>query len=195
MSGNNRYLKGDINSIKLPVHGATVVEPGDLLILGATTETQQHRKAEGVADYYAYPFSGVTRETGEGVIRLCKNWFIGVAMSGSASGTTNEVTVATSGMFRYPLRNITAKEGALTCGTTVGYIVSAATPTASTTSGCSAQAVMIQGHGGASAAVDGGSTAFLGYCVITKPAGTKTGGASYVDFTIRTKYGPGGLVT
>lgn len=171
MSGHNRHLRGDINSIKIPCHGNTVIEPGELCVIAGVTQVAPQPASGNKADRYVYPFSAVTGATEDAVAAMTKNWFVGVAMNGSASGVTNEVTVAQTGVFQYQM----IKAG----GTTVGYKVTAVTPTSSyATIGASDQYVFGAGSGGVSS--------YLGYCVVTQK-----GGSSYVDFRIKTKYGEG----
>lgn len=125
--------------------------------------------------YYAQPFSyNVIATAGTAKEHALYTDFIGVAMEASLSGSTENIVVAAAGVFRYPISpGISA--------VTVGAVVSAAsTPAAS---GASNQVVC---NG-----VDRtyGSTAYLGYIVKTG-----TSASSFVDFQIRTKVGPGGLI-
>ncbi len=169
MAGHNRHLRGDINSIKIPCHGNITIEPGDLCVIAGTTPVAP-AQCGGKADRYVYPFSAVTGATEAGLGAKLKNWFVGVAMSGSPSGVTNNVTVAQTGVFRYPM--------ATTGGTTIGLTVTGVTPTSNyATTGGSKQYVYGAGSG---------SSVYLGYTVITQK-----GGSSYVDFRIKTKYGEG----
>jgi len=185
MSGNNRHLRGDVNAIKMPVHGATVVEPGDLLVYGGDTNIWTAH-SDSRADYYAYPVSGITGSAGmggTGTLCIAKNHFCGIALSGSKSGTTEDITVALTGTFRYPLRNIPGKDGSKTCGTTVGLKVSMVTPASVTVAGPSDQAVCIATHSGTSA--------YIGYCIMNSSGGGTKGGTSYVDFVLKSKWGLG----
>ena len=97
--------------------------------------------------------------------------FIGVAMGGSASGVTNNIRVATTGVFRYPLRNISA--------VTIGSAVYAVSPTLSGTQGTSAQFVVNEG----TQVIGQGTSAPLGIIVKTES------GASFVDFALKSASG------
>lgn len=185
MAGHNRYLRGNRNEITVPIHSDTVCEPGDLMVIGGRAGVDQAGRG---ADYYGYSFSEVTGSVLIGgvsnAMNYCKQWFLGVAMSGSASGVTNNVTVATDGTFRMPYHK---KATADVTGTTLGLIVTAVTsPTVATGAGVSPQHVSLIDGGNAAV---GGPTAYLGYCMHTRPGGT-----TFVDFRIHTKYGLG-LIT
>lgn len=179
MAGQNRYLYGETNPIKAPVHGNVTIEPGDFVVIAGAT--QAAGKFACAADYYAYPISSVTGPSdcsGTGASKatsVIKTWFAGIAMNGSPNGVTNYISIAQSGIFRYPVSDYA------TTGTTIGVKVTAVTP-ASEISGGSVQHVRLEGHGG--------TTAYFGYCTVNKASG-----ASYVDFSLRGKYSPGGLVT
>jgi len=183
MAGHNRHLRGDLNEITVPVHSDVTVEPGDLMVIGGVAKVDQSGRT---ADYYGYSFSSVSGDVVKGGVsnaaNVCKQWFVGVAMSGSASGVSNNITVATDGVFRYPYHK---KATADVTGTTIGLKVSAVTPPTLTTGvGVSPQNVSLIDN-----ATVGGTTAYLGYCVLNNEAGT-----TYVDFQIHTKYGRG-LIT
>jgi len=179
MAGHNRYLYGETNQIKVPVHGNVTVEPGDLICIAGVTEVAG--KFNCTADYYAHPLSSVTGAKVGDAANHIKQYFLGVAMDGSPNGVTNYISVAQSGFFRYPLVTLPG-----VTGTTIGWKVSAVSP-ASATGGASNQYVGlgITATGGGS-----GSTAYLGYCSVNKDYG-----ASFVDFFIRGKYGPGGFAS
>jgi hypothetical protein len=116
MAAVNRHLRGDTNEIEMRVHGNTVVEKGDLMVIFKTDSTISNKSS---ADYYGYPVSSLADVTGV----YYEDQFAGIAMKGSESGTTETIPVATSGIFRYPLLN---------SGVTVqvGYIVSGASSAA-----------------------------------------------------------------
>lgn len=172
MAGYNRHLRGDSNEMLVKIHGNIVVNAGDLMFLD---RTNGGRGAGEAADYYAYPFNYALNATtiAMGIASILYNHFAGVAMDGSESGTTEDISVATNGVFRYPVY----REGAVT----IGALVSAVSSFTSGT-GVSPQTVYMANSAP-------GSTAYLGYCVKTQS------GASYVDFQIRTAYGAGGLAT
>jgi len=154
------------------IHGNITVNAGDLMFLD---RTNGGRGAGVAADYYGYPFNYALNATTitMGIASILYNHFAGVAMDGSISGTTEDISVATNGVFRYPVY----RDGAVT----IGALVSAVSSLTSGT-GVSPQTVFMS-------ATAPGSTAYLGYCVKTQS------GASYVDFQIRTAYGAGGLAT
>jgi len=180
MAGHNRYLYGETNQVKVPVHGNVAVEPGDFICLAGATQVAGNFSC--AADYYAYPVSAVTGPeacSGTGASKatsVIKSWFLGVALDGSPNGVTNYISVAQSGFFRYPISPVNA-----TTGVTIGAKITAVTP-ASEISGGSPQWISVEKHGG--------TTAYFGYCTVDK-----AGGCSYVDFSLRGRFGPGGLVT
>lgn len=170
MAGHNRYLRGEMNTVLVDVHGHTVVEAGDLMVLN--NSTSMHTDGWS-ADNYAFPFDDIgSTSNNEQTLGKMKNAFLGVAMEGSESGVTEKITVATTGMFRYPLYFANSS-------TTIGSKVSAVTVSTGSGSGSSPQTVNLN-------TTTTGSTFYLGY--ITK---TESSGASYVDFEIHTKWGLG----
>jgi len=174
MSGKNRYLKGDINPIIAPVHGSHVVSAGDFMSINKTAG------GFGVgwtADNYAFPFAEIQCASNSiATAGFLYTYFLGIAMEDSPSGVTENITIATSGVFRQPLHS--AYVGS---AVTIGALVSAVTGVG--TGGVSSQYVT---HGTAGAIA---STAYLGYIIKTES------GASFVDFQLRTAYGPGGLAS
>jgi len=176
MSGQNRIVRGELNEIKVPVKGNQTVEPGDFIVIAGVT-TISGSKSGQKADYYAYPFSNVTQAATKGVLALLKNWFLGVAIDGSPSGVTCDISVASTGMARYPVN----RAASVWAGTSIGIKVSAVTPAGATT-GSSNQYISVQNHSG--------TTAYLGYCMQHQ-----VGGVSNVIFRICGKYAPGGLAT
>jgi len=177
MAGRNRHLKGDINPIIAPVHSYHVVQAGDFMVLDAAN----HMIGLGsTADSYAVPFSGVKPTSASEVvtkINFLYTYFLGVAMENKPAGVTENITIARSGIFRYPLYDTNAPSGV-----TVGSLVSAVSAINSS-EGVSPQTVV---HGTDAVRK---STAYLGYIVKSES------GASFVDFSLRTAYGPGGLAS
>lgn len=157
MSGHNRHLRGDINEILAPVRGKTVIEAGDF-VYAHTGDSN-----------YVYPVSDFkdSSTTGRSGSDVSKG-FQGVAMEGSPSGVTENIVVATAGVFRYPLLYKSA--------VTIGAVVSMVSCTAG--SGATAQKVIN------SEAQDAGGTT-VRYGVIVK---TETSAVSFVDFALRTMY-------
>lgn len=172
MSAHNRHLRGDTNDVLVDVHGNVEVEAGDFMFRDGTGGG----RGLGIsADNYAYPFSSVgnTASDETEILNVLYANFLGVAMESSPSGTTEKITIAEDGVFRYPLYRISA--------VTIGALVTSVS-TATSTSDTSAQAVCIIGETLA-------TTAYLGYVVKTES------GASFVDFRVRTAFGSGGSAT
>lgn len=155
MSGQNRHLKGDTNEMIMPVRGKTVIEAGDFVY--------QHSGDS----YYLLPVSKWKdiSTTGACGTDVALN-FAGVALEGSPSGVTENVTVATAGIFRYPLAHKSA--------VTIGAIVTAVTNQAG--SGSSNQYVEN------SEILTTGTTIRYGIIVKTQSA------TSFVDFMLMTKF-------
>ena len=172
MSGNNRELRGNTQQMRGTVRGNTVVEPGDFIVLNDQIGTCGNAwQTTNQVDYYLYPLASVIPATSglvtEGHVM---NSFVGVALNGSASGTTNEIVVALDGIYRYPL---VAYPSAVTIGSKVsmvspGYALS----------GSSASASSSQGVVNHATVTTNGTTAYLGHIVKTESA------ASFVDFRV-----------
>jgi len=175
MSGKNRHLKGAMNPIIAPVHSYHVVEAGDFMVLDSESGTVG---AGLSATNYAIPFDDakMAAASATNCQRVLYTYFLGVAMEDSPSGVTENITIAQSGVFRYPLHS-----SFLGAGVTVGSLVSAVSNTLA--AGASVQTVAI----GAASVI--ASTAYLGYIMKTES------GATFVDFQLRTAYGPGGLAS
>jgi hypothetical protein len=119
MSAEHRYLRGDTKEINAPVHGSTVVEKGDLMVICKKDSTVTHSATLlATADHYAYPANLVTA-AGSSHTAFAQQ-FAGVAMKGSKTGVTENVPIATAGVFRYPAKTAVAVyPGYVVCGTTV----------------------------------------------------------------------------
>jgi len=156
MTAQNRHLKGDMNAIKMDVRGKTVIEAGDFVYRHSGDS------------YYLYPFSSqkAMSTTGACLVDIATN-FMGVAMESSPSGVTEKITVATSGIFRYPLVWKSA--------VTVGAVVTAVSPHASG-SGVSNQYVA-----NSTDLATSSTTVYLG-----KIVRTDTSAVSFVDFSLIT---------
>jgi len=171
MAGQNRHLRGETRIVLANVHGNVTIEAGDLVVInrdpgivgqGAITTML-------LEDGYAFPLTWVNAATaGSGWDHALATNFVGVAMENSASGTTENISIATAGTFRYPLYSISA--------VTVGAKISAVSPAGGSGSmaGTSRQTVINENTQSTI-----GSTAYLGTCVKTES------GASFVDFEIR----------
>jgi len=174
MAAHNRHLRGDTNDVLIDIHGNTTIEAGDFIVRNGVDGGMAGAAATGLAaDNYGFPLSSYhnTASTEIEINGIIQTNFVGVAMESSPSGTTEKITVASDGVFRYPLYT----SSAVTIGTTVS------TTSGSAHSASSKQAVSILGTAN-------DTTAYLGYCVKTES------GASFVDFQIRTAYGTGGRI-
>ena len=172
MTAYNRHIRGETEDMLVKVHGNTVVEAGDFMFKDVTGGA---RGASQTADSYGYPFDLAVNSAspGTGIIAEVYTYFLGIAMESSPDGVTESISVATNGVFSYPMYSSSA--------TTIGALVSAVSP-ATSSAGVSEQTVANVGAGKA-------TTAYLGYTVLTQSA------TSYVDFQIRTAFGSGGLAT
>ena len=169
MAAHNRYLRGAMSTMRGTVRGNITVEPGDFVVIDNTVGTcgLTSGTLNSTADNRFYPFEFFRCTTAAtGYIYQLASQFVGVAMTGSESGTTNDIVVATSGVFRYPVIGAPS-------AVTVGAKVSAVSPAAGAGGGISNQTVC--NH---NTATGHGSTAYLGHIVKTES------GASYVDFQL-----------
>lgn len=167
MAKVNRHLRGETNEIEIDVHGHTVIESGDIVWQYNSSSFAQKSTANGgtrtTADNYAYPISELAGVTAA----YYDAQFLGVAMKGSISGTTEKIPVATSGIFRFPLK--------ATTGVTIGELVCGAT-SASTTN--SDQIVVSK----KTSELTDEYYCILGICVKTED------GATNVDFNLITRF-------
>lgn len=166
MAAHNRHLRGETNDVLGYVKGNIVVEAGDFMSRNAV---EGHMGIERAADHYAYPFSEIKNITGPDMHVVKYTYFLGVAMEGSPSGVTGDITIATTGVFKYPMHTDN--------GVTIGALVSAVSSHAGT-GGCSPQTVW-------NLASHPGSTAYLGFITKTES------GASFVEFNLCTNLGVG----
>ncbi len=160
MAGHSRYLFGKTKDIEVPVRGKVVIEAGDFCY-------SHPGDSNYLMPFSAYRSTGGT--TDAGLLYIVNN-FMGVAKMGSPSGVTENVTVQTAGVFRYPLGHAQA--------VTVGAAVSAVSPHASG-AGVSNQFVEAGVTGGFLV----GTTMFLGTIIKTNTSAT-----SFVDFSLRTRF-------
>ena len=119
-TATDRHLRGDTNEVMAAVAGNVVIKQGDLIIMELVSDIAQ----QGSATYKAYPAAYVS---GVGALKFGSG-FVGVAMNSSASGVTEDIPVATTGIFRFPVSPSAGQT------TLAGYIVSGATYGASGTS-------------------------------------------------------------
>lgn len=99
MSNNFRYRYGDTKPVMAAVDSATVIEIGDLVWL----DTDDVKPASGVTD----------TETLAGNQEAFHDAFLGVAEQASAAGDTDEVRVATAGVFEFDCAAETRQLGQL----------------------------------------------------------------------------------
>jgi len=99
MADNMRYRYGDTNPVTSPVDSAQTIEIGDLVFLNTddVRSASQSTYAGGLA---------TSQET------FVDN-FLGVAMQGSDSGDTDDVRVATTGVFEFDCASATFEVGDL----------------------------------------------------------------------------------
>lgn len=97
MANTMRWRYGETNPVVLPVASATVIEIGDLVYLDTTA------KPAGGGTYGAS-------------LAAAQEWlhdrFAGVAMQQSRAGDTEDIRVATTGVFEFPCAAATFEVGA-----------------------------------------------------------------------------------
>lgn len=155
----NRHIRGETNEIMLRKKGSIQINTGDLIFIDAVTNATCTAAA---ASFLAFPASHAASNAPL-KFELC---FAGVAMSGSPSGVTEDIPVATTGIFRFPVSTSLGK------ACSPGFIVSGASYGASGTSvfsqKCNLGPTMSLGR--------------IGYCVRAEGAATE------VDVSILTKF-------
>lgn len=161
MAGHNRHLYSDTKPIFVQSPGAVTVEAGDLMYMEENQSNQAYP--------FVYNIGGQT--AGTAAEEHLHTNFLGVAMEGKESGVTENVTIATAGVFRF---EIAGKNSAVT----IGASVSAVSP--ANAGGSSNQAVC-----NTVAAGTWGTTAVLGIIQKTQS------GASFVDVRIIPARGSG----
>lgn len=113
------YLRGETNEIMIPIHGKTVIKKGELIILAQDATVI----SGGIADGYGYP---VHTQCKGSTASYFYNNLAGISMKESTSGTTEDIPVATSGIFRAQIKlgtSATSKHvfpGALVSACTIG---------------------------------------------------------------------------
>jgi len=105
MADVNRHVKWDTMAISVQVKGSTEVDKGDLMFLDRTNGLRNG--GASVADFTAYPFSyiGGSTKTLASNQDLAADNFLGVALYTSDSGVTEQLAIATSGHFKFPLKS------------------------------------------------------------------------------------------
>ena len=165
------YLRGETNEIYVAIHGKTVIKKGELVFLAQDASSI----VASIADGYGYPASVVAGTTPT----YFEDNLAGVAMKGSVSGTTEDIPVATSGIFRGQIELGTSATSRLVYP---GAIVSAATI-------------------GASGVTPSGTTFSVGTLADTEFDGCRVGRAvrkqaeaTHVDFMLMTKLSGSSIV-
>ena len=126
------YLRGETNEIYVAIHGKTVIKKGELMFLAQDASSI----VASIADGYGYPAAQVAGVTPT----YFSDNLAGVSMKGSVSGTTEDIPVATSGIFRGQIllgTSATSRHiypGALVSSGTVG--TSGVTPSGTTFNVC-----------------------------------------------------------
>ena len=112
MSDANRHVKWPTWPMAVEVRGSTEIEKGDLLFLDRIDGLRN--EGASTANNSAYPFKLIkgTANTLASNQELAADNFLGVALSGSRgviltndSGTTENIAVAISGHFKFPLKS------------------------------------------------------------------------------------------
>jgi len=122
------YLRGETNEILVRIQGKHTVKKGELIFLNQDSSVIVATSADGYG-YTAGYLAGTTT-----VYFECN--LAGISMKGSESGTTEDIPVATSGIFRGQIKlgtSATSKHvwpGALVSAATVG--TSGVTPSGTT---------------------------------------------------------------
>lgn len=122
------YLRGELNEVYVRIQGKTVIVKGELIFLNQDDSVIVATSGDGFG-YPAVNLAGTTQAYFEDNL-------VGVSMSGSVSGTTEDIPVATSGIFRGQIRtglSATSRHvypGALVSAGTVG--ASGVTPSGTT---------------------------------------------------------------
>ena len=158
------YLRGETNEILVPIHGKTVITKGELIFLAQDATVI----VGGTADGYGYPAA----QLGGTTPTYFENNLVGISMQGSVSGVTEDIAVATSGIFRAQHRlgtSATSKHvypGSIVSAATVG--ASGVTPSGTTVVCTSLAATEYDGNR-------------IGRAVKKQPS------ATHVDFMLMTK--------
>ncbi len=97
MANTFRYLRGDTNPIRVPVASADVIEIGDVVVRDAS-DSNTYIDATDAA------YWDTDEATTKGNL---KDEFVGIALQASASGETEPIAVATSGVFEFPAESDT----------------------------------------------------------------------------------------
>lgn len=117
----NRHVRGDTNEAIIDVHGNTRIKKGELVFVNDVTGGIVNGTGGGklTVDNYGFPAQCLRGVTSAGFYMM----LLGVAMNESASGTTNKIRVATTGIFRFPIQKAAGqavKPGYTVSATTIG---------------------------------------------------------------------------
>lgn len=96
MSNGSIHLRGQTNEIEVPIHGKTVIEKGEDVFIAQDAVCI----VGSAADHYGYPASNLAAVTDS----YHTQNYAGIAMKGSISGVTENIPVATSGIFRRKIK-------------------------------------------------------------------------------------------
>jgi len=107
----NRHVKWPYWPVEVQVRESTEVEKGDLIFLDEVNNLRNN--GSSTANHSAYPFSKLSGASGTLANNqyLAAYHFLGVAMegsygpSGSEAGVTQNIAVATTGHFSFPLKS------------------------------------------------------------------------------------------
>ena len=172
----NRHLYGAMLPIQANVPDCVVVKPGDLMLVatgGSRADLNAALRTKSGNTSYCYPMAaGCTVSTNYVDITKVGGHFIGVALDDSPYGSTDTISVATAGVFEFPL--------AAAAGVTLGYLAKAKPSGYSAGSATTASYQLIPQSGG------GVSVGWVQKTEI---------GAKTVRVMIRTLLGPGGIAT
>ena len=122
------YLRGQTNEIYVRVHGKTVIKKGELVFLAQDSYVLVGATADGYG-YPALQLAGVTPT-------YFSDNLAGISMKGSESGVTEDIPVATKGIFRGQIKlgtsatSMSVYPGALVSTCTLG--ASGVTPSGTT---------------------------------------------------------------
>lgn len=173
MAKHNRHLREETNEIIAPIHGNIVVDAGDLMFLDSKSGVSL---TGYTADNYALPFSSaviMNDTTSVAVVfRELENYFLGIAMESSPDGVTENISVATTGVFKMPMPGDS--------GVTIASLVSAVSPASTTLS--------------ASVVAGEASSGYSAECLLGYVKRSASSPVTHVEFEIRTKYN-GGVAT
>jgi len=108
MTDYDRRVKSqnhEFSTAEVEIHGNVEVSKGDLIFLDRVDGLRDQGSSE--LTNYGFPFSYVSGSTNTLLSNssLAKDNFLGVAGWHSDSGVTERITVYTSGLFKYPLKN------------------------------------------------------------------------------------------